>query len=279
MSGDPASYTFSEVMLWVAEVTGAVVNYHDVRGLSYSVPRLRLTAEQRFHHGPYCSFAKLAGGQVLCGRNKIRSVETARKKRAPFWGTCPRGLWDLAVPFLDQDELSGIFYLGGFRDRTALSPAGDRVYDGPMPARITAAKRKELMHYGRFLADQMSLIVHAWRRAGGCVGKQKPERFYFDGARDFIASHYTEDVGIEDLAVLLHVHPNYLGKLIKRLAGKPFRALLQAYRLERARVMLATGMHGVTEVAYAVGFGDSNYFSTAFRKHHGVPPSTVIPAD
>jgi AraC-like DNA-binding protein len=45
-----------------------------------------------------------------------------------------------------------------------------------------------------------------------------------------------------------------------------------ATRMREARRRLRSPGPSISEVAYAVGFQDSNYFSRAFRQHHGMSP-------
>lgn len=49
---------------------------------------------------------------------------------------------------------------------------------------------------------------------------------------------------------------------------------LAAHRLERAKTLLAYSDMSVTEVAEHLGFGSIHYFSRAFKRHHGVEPSS-----
>jgi transcriptional regulator GlxA family with amidase domain len=44
-------------------------------------------------------------------------------------------------------------------------------------------------------------------------------------------------------------------------------------RLQKAAEMLLTSESNVTEVAFACGFNDSNYFSSLYHKEFGMPPS------
>jgi AraC-like DNA-binding protein len=45
-----------------------------------------------------------------------------------------------------------------------------------------------------------------------------------------------------------------------------------ATRMREARRLLRAPGQSISEVAYAVGFQDSNYFSRAFKQHHGMSP-------
>ena len=48
---------------------------------------------------------------------------------------------------------------------------------------------------------------------------------------------------------------------------------LTRYRLKQARALLEAGQRSITEVALAVGFADSAYFSRVFQREVGVSPS------
>ncbi|MEO1231818.1 MAG: AraC family transcriptional regulator [Myxococcota bacterium] len=54
----------------------------------------------------------------------------------------------------------------------------------------------------------------------------------------------------------------------------PHRYLV-ARRLDAARVLIERGETNVTEACYEVGFSSLGAFSTAFRRHHGLPPSAA----
>lgn len=51
---------------------------------------------------------------------------------------------------------------------------------------------------------------------------------------------------------------------------------LSRLRLEGAMRLLLHGNHTVQEVAFLSGFSDEKYFSRAFRKHYGKPPSFFL---
>lgn len=76
-----------------------------------------------------------------------------------------------------------------------------------------------------------------------------------------------------DLARLAGLGPEQLRRLCLRHLGASPVAHLASLRLRRAAALLAAGGRGVGEVAALVGYGDAFAFSTAFRRHHGRPPS------
>jgi len=52
--------------------------------------------------------------------------------------------------------------------------------------------------------------------------------------------------------------------------------LLRAYRLEKATNIMLQQELSVMDVAYKVGFNDSQYFSRCFKKQYKVSPSNYI---
>lgn len=59
---------------------------------------------------------------------------------------------------------------------------------------------------------------------------------------------------------------------LKSYTGKSPQEFIRVVRLERAAVLLRSGHH-VGKVAGEVGFDNSKYFSTAFKKYFGISPS------
>ena len=60
-------------------------------------------------------------------------------------------------------------------------------------------------------------------------------------------------------------------------AGTTFSDLVRNKRLERARQLLEQPVpRRITEVAFAVGFGDLSYFNRAFRQRFGCAPSDLL---
>lgn len=100
------------------------------------------------------------------------------------------------------------------------------------------------------------------------------------GAREVVAeavlymnTHYKEPITLETLARHSGYSARHLTRVFSSYSGSsPMRYLLDL-RLSRAAALLSEGKLGVTEVASAVGIGDSSRFSKVFRKRFGMTPS------
>lgn len=80
--------------------------------------------------------------------------------------------------------------------------------------------------------------------------------------------------GVNILAEGVFLSVSQLTRKLKTITGKTPADFIRNIRLEKAIELLKKG-ESVADVAWAVGFEDSVYFSKVFKKHFGFPPSSV----
>lgn len=80
--------------------------------------------------------------------------------------------------------------------------------------------------------------------------------------------------GVEELANEVNLSTSHLYRRLKQLTGQVPNVYLRNFRLQRAAELLRenNGLK-VAEVMYQIGIESTSYFSTSFKKLHGVPPS------
>ena len=83
------------------------------------------------------------------------------------------------------------------------------------------------------------------------------------------------DFGIDGLCKMLSMSRTQLYRKAKALTGESPVRFIQKVRLNKARELLQTTELNVSEIAYEVGFTDPAYFSPAFNKEFGAPPSSL----
>ncbi|MDD2486185.1 MAG: response regulator [bacterium] len=91
--------------------------------------------------------------------------------------------------------------------------------------------------------------------------------------RDYVDEHFAEKLSLDLMAEYFHLSSGYLGSLFKFETGMAFRAYLRSVRIARARELMTDQRLNLTEIAFAVGYEDINYFSQAFLDETGVRPS------
>ena len=90
----------------------------------------------------------------------------------------------------------------------------------------------------------------------------------------YIQMNYSVDLTEEELCRLFGCSRSYFSHTFRRETGKSFREYLTDVRLENAKRLLAFSHLNVTEISFAIGYTDSNYFSNVFKKKEGVSPRT-----
>jgi len=80
--------------------------------------------------------------------------------------------------------------------------------------------------------------------------------------------------GVEELSIEAGLSSSHFYRKLKQLTGQVPNAYLRNFRLQRAAELLDsnTGFN-VAEVMYQIGIESNSYFSTSFKKLHGVSPS------
>jgi AraC family transcriptional regulator, transcriptional activator of pobA len=117
----------------------------------------------------------------------------------------------------------------------------------------------------RALADEgTAASPHHSERPGGVL---------LSRLEDLASHHVGEGWRLRDYADALGVTPAHLNRLIRAATGLSASAWLEARLFREARRLLAYTPMSVAEVGYRLGFTDPAYFSRAFRRHVGQPPT------
>ena len=81
------------------------------------------------------------------------------------------------------------------------------------------------------------------------------------------------DFGVPQLAKAVHFSQMQMYRKLKALLNQTPSQFIRSIRLRESRTLLQQGHLNVSEVAYAVGFADPNYFSRTFSEAYGMSPS------
>jgi AraC-like DNA-binding protein len=103
--------------------------------------------------------------------------------------------------------------------------------------------------------------------------KGKRTKLLMKRAKAYCEEHLSEPLSLDIIADELEVSSFYLSRAFSAESNFSLFAYLTHLRMEKAKQLLLPGNMIVADVAYAVGYSDSNYFSKAFRNHVGAPPS------
>jgi AraC family transcriptional regulator len=90
--------------------------------------------------------------------------------------------------------------------------------------------------------------------------------------RDFLLSQMCESVSIRDAALVAGLSRFHFLRVFRAAFQITPHQFLAAQRLARARLLLRSGKHTVTEVCFESGFQSVSSFSSLFQRQFGVSP-------
>lgn len=89
---------------------------------------------------------------------------------------------------------------------------------------------------------------------------------------EFISTHYTEQIALEDIGTATGLSHFYVARLVKQHTGKTVTQHLRTLRIQRAAHLLEQSSMSCGEIAYELGFSDQSYFIRLFREMMGTTP-------
>lgn len=96
----------------------------------------------------------------------------------------------------------------------------------------------------------------------------------YDDAVAIVDEEFASKVALDDIARRVASSRRQLQRAFAEIGHTTFRDHLTGVRMQRAADMLASPNLAVGEVAYRVGYRQPAQFAKAFRRYHGVTPTT-----
>lgn len=95
-----------------------------------------------------------------------------------------------------------------------------------------------------------------------------------DIALNYIEENYGKKIYENDVAALCDLSRFQFTRLFKKAVGSTFQTYLLEFRMKKAKILLQIPSARVVDVAFSVGFTDPAYFTRAFKRSVGTPPSS-----
>src|SRR4051812_23825667 len=96
----------------------------------------------------------------------------------------------------------------------------------------------------------------------------------FQEATSIVETEFASELSLDDIARRVASSRRQLQRAYAEIGNTTFREHLTGVRMERAADMLGARGLTVREVAHRVGYRQPAQFAKAFRRHHGLSPST-----
>ena len=200
-----------------------------------------------------------------------------KKQDLAFCGLCHAGVFEYVYPLKNAQSIIGFISVGGYASaegakrisqtakefgysESVLQKAYDTLRDvDPNRERIDT-----------LIAPLCLMLELAYRKEHR---EEKKEDMLTQILR-YIQMNYSMELTSDELCRLFGCSRSYFSHTFRRETGKSFREYLTDVRLENAKRLLAFSHLNVTEISFAIGYADSNYFSNVFKKKEGISPLT-----
>ncbi|WP_455620411.1 response regulator transcription factor [Eisenbergiella sp.] len=90
---------------------------------------------------------------------------------------------------------------------------------------------------------------------------------------EYIRKNYKKNLKLQELSEQFFFNTNYLGRVLNRETGMPLSSYLHFLRIMEAKRLLAENELKISEIAFELGYKDTEYFTGKFKEFENMTPS------
>ena len=143
-----------------------------------------------------------------------------------------------------------------------------------MPLSFKYALLQKNPHLSATMADR---ILHAGRAELQTIlqelSRQPLDSSIVAQAKEYMHTHYTKDISIEDIADAVYRSSSYICTVFKKETGSTIVQYLRQYRITAAQELLSRTNMKTSMIAGMVGYENPSYFNAIFKKQTGLTPN------
>jgi len=245
------------------------------------------------HTNPFCMYMKSDPEHYRTCLSMIRKIyNKCDREKKYFFGYCHAGVGEYVVPIYDGDILLGSINLGYFKSAQADSYL--RVQSAccigmPLDQQKALSLYKECITDAKvdpaailpgveMLAEYLGHSYHTMQQTAEEEKdpghyRQSNENVIVSTAIKYIHENSRKHISAEELSNVCHCSESYLSRVFKKHTEVNINIYINKVRVELSKNPLILSDESISEIAYSVGFNDSNYFSRVFTEIIGIPPT------
>jgi AraC-like DNA-binding protein len=209
------------------------------------------------HRNRYCMEVKKSCSEKCLAAQK----EIYEGKSEAHLRVCHAGVYEYIFPVTEEGKVIGFVAVSGYRGNTPTTlPALHALWESTLSEE---GLPKELL-----LTVIPPLVVMLEGLFAKYAHREADE---FDKMVAYLTEYHSA-TSLDALCTRFHRSRSYVSHLFNTKAGCSLRAFCNDLKLADAKALLEGTSLSVTEIAYAVGFGDASYFIKLFKDKYGGSP-------
>lgn len=227
------------------------------------------------HDNSYCVYVKScsnAYSNCCLEQNKAK----LKSENGFFHGICYAGVQEYVYPIYNGKNPIGIVCVSGYQHENATNYLNlvSQEYDldfeklsafySTLKTKLPSKDEVDTLIYP--LCEMLEL-AYIQSQDNTCFPQSFAER-----VAHYLDVNHTKRISSKDVCEHFSCSRSYMSREFNRYTGKTIREYLTELRIKDALILLESSALSVSEIAYSVGFNDSNYFSSIFKSNIGISP-------
>ncbi|GMK42384.1 AraC family transcriptional regulator [Paenibacillus sp. CCS19] len=141
---------------------------------------------------------------------------------------------------------------------------------------LSAEEEKEIwtvMEQATRVKDMLAVVRRIMNASLESSMNRKSGDVLMHTAKDYIGTHLSRDLGVDEVAGSLGISASYFSQLFKQHVGCTFVEYVTAERITLAKSLLLMTDRSITDIGRSVGYAERRYFTKVFHKITGEIPS------
>lgn len=260
-------------ILYLRKECNLSVTLHINQGNAPDLPDSLMTFN--IHDNPYCIYIKSCEN---ARRHCIAKQQAVERKAADgsYTGNCYAGVREYVYPVTDGEKQVGFLCVGGYKtpDKDGYINAVADKFKLPYEKLNTIysslkSSMPDKKRVDTLIIPLLNMLELACLRLGNTPAADES---FTDKIIRYLKRYHTENITSEDICHQFSCSRSHLSHEFNKHTGKSIKEYLTELRIKDAKSLLMYTNLTVTEIAFSIGYGDSNYFSNLFKSKVGVSP-------
>ena len=232
-----------------------------------------------FHPHAVCNYLKKNPSTLgMCVHDK--SVVKKMKLKSPRYSCCFAGVEEYIIPFTHNETPVCYIHVSGYRNNFSKSAlnmkktaakCGSRFKKLYYELAVQVPDMKTVLSFVNPLLYVFESLYNLYE-SETAESANRPSKNYYVKALQFIHENYSSPITCLSIAEHLKYSESYVRYIFKKEGNTSPQAKINEIRLYNAKRLLKSTNMSITEIAFGVGFGDSNYFSAFFKAKEKITP-------